>query len=110
VDNFVVTGVVEPRQEVSGDAFDYALSEITANLIILDAVGHDLRSGLIAATALAAYRAARHAGHGLFEQARGIDEAIQQQFDNSAFVTAVLAEIDLPTGRLRYLNAGHPPR
>ncbi|MDQ7808578.1 PP2C family protein-serine/threonine phosphatase [Amycolatopsis sp. A133] len=108
VDSFIVTGVLEPRDDVSGDAFDYALSETTASLMVLDAVGHDLRSGLIAATALSAYRSARRAGHGLFEQARLIDEAISGHFGESAFATAVLAELDLTTGRLRYLNAGHP--
>ncbi|MBF6476420.1 MULTISPECIES: PP2C family protein-serine/threonine phosphatase [Nocardia] len=108
VDSFVVTGVIEPRHSVSGDAFDYALSETTANLIVLDAVGHDLRSGLIAAAAVAAYRSARHAGHGLYEQARTIDETISRQFGHALFATAVLAELDLPTGRLRYINAGHP--
>jgi hypothetical protein len=108
VDSFVVTGVVEPRERVSGDAFDYALSETTASLLVLDAIGHDLRSGLIAAAALSAYRSARHAGHGLFEQARLIDETISGHFGDSAFATAVLVEVDLTTGRLRYINAGHP--
>jgi hypothetical protein len=108
VDSFVVTGIVEPRHSVSGDAFDYGLSDTTATLIVLDAVGHDLRSGLIAATALAAYRSARHAGHGLYEQARRIDETINQHFGDGLFATAVLAELDLTTGRLRYINAGHP--
>lgn len=110
VDTFVVSGALEPRYDVGGDAFDYSLSETTASLLIMDAVGHDLASGLIAATALAAYRGARHTGHGLHEQARTIDEAVTQQFGHrSAFVTAVLAELDLDTGRLRYVNAGHPP-
>jgi hypothetical protein len=108
VDSFVVTGVVEPRHGVNGDAFDYALSETTATLIVLDAVGHNLRSGLIAATALAAHRHARHTGQDLGAQARTIDETISTQFGPSTFVTAVLAEVDLATGRLRYLNAGHP--
>ncbi|MFI9007999.1 PP2C family protein-serine/threonine phosphatase [Actinosynnema sp. NPDC053489] len=108
VDNFVVTGVVEPRHDVSGDAFDYALSETTATLIILDAAGHDLRSGLIAATALAAHRHARRAGQDLHGQVRTIDETIARQFGRGAFATAVLVEVDLATGRLRYLNAGHP--
>ncbi|WP_410675913.1 PP2C family protein-serine/threonine phosphatase [Amycolatopsis sp. cmx-4-68] len=108
VDSFVVTGVVEPRDSVSGDAFDYALSETTASLMVLDAIGHDLRSGLIAAAALSAYRSARHAGHGLFEQARLIDETISGHFGDAAFATAVLVELDLTTGRLRYINAGHP--
>ncbi|RSM37661.1 serine/threonine-protein phosphatase [Amycolatopsis balhimycina DSM 5908] len=108
VDSFVVTGVVEPRDSVSGDAFDYALSETTASLMVLDAIGHDLRSGLIAAAALSAYRSARHAGHGLSEQARMIGETISGHFGDATFATAVLVELDLTTGRLRYINAGHP--
>ncbi len=108
VDNFMVTGVVQPCEAVHGDAFDYDLSDTTAHLIVLDAVGHDLRSGLIAATAVAAYRKARHAGHGLYEQVRLIDEAIDHQFGGAAFATAVLVELDLSLGRLRYINAGHP--
>jgi hypothetical protein len=108
VDGFVVSGAVEPRHAVAGDAFDYTLSGDTARLLILDAVGHDLRSGLIAAAAVAAYRAARHAGHGLFEQARLIDETIAEAFGNAVYATAVLAELDFTSGRLRYVNAGHP--
>ena len=110
VDSFVVSAVVEPRYDVGGDVFDYSLSETTASLLILDAMGHDLHSGLIAATALSAYRAARHAGAGLFEQTRAMDEAVAEQFgERGAFATAVLAELDLRTGHLRYVNAGHPP-
>ncbi len=108
VDNFVVSGVVEPRHDLNGDAFDYALSDTTAQLIVLDAVGHDSSSGLIAATALAAYRSARHAGYGLFQQARVIDRNIADQFGHKKFATAILAELHLTTGRLRY--AGHPHR
>src|SRR6202000_29409 len=66
VDSFVVSGVVEPTYDVGGNVFDYAWSDTTASMIILDATGHDLNSGLLAAMALAAYRKARHAGHGLF--------------------------------------------
>ncbi|MFI7672317.1 PP2C family protein-serine/threonine phosphatase [Actinophytocola sp. NPDC049390] len=110
VDSFVVSAVLEPRYDVGGDVFDYALSETTAALLILDAMGHDLHSGLIAATALAAHRAARHDGADLVEQTRAMDHAIADQFGrHSGFATAVLAELDLSTGRLRYVNAGHPP-
>jgi Stage II sporulation protein E (SpoIIE) len=108
VDTFVVTGVVEPRDTVCGDVFDYALSESTASLMILDGVGHDPRSGLVAAAALAAYRSARHQGSGLFERARLIDECLGAYFDAPVFVTAVLAEIDLGTGRLRAPRSTRP--
>jgi hypothetical protein len=107
-DSLVLAGLLEPCYDVGGDAFDYSLSETTASLAIFDAVGHTLRSGLVVAAALAAYRSARRAGHGLFEQARAIDETIAGQFSYGTFVTGVLAELDLSTGRLRYLVAGHP--
>ncbi|MFD2415222.1 PP2C family protein-serine/threonine phosphatase [Amycolatopsis pigmentata] len=108
VDSFVVTGMLEPCERVSGDAFDYALSESTAHLIMLDALGHDLSSGLIAAAAVSAHRSARRAGNDLAEQAHRIDQTLREHFATATFATGVLVEIDLPTGRLRYVNAGHP--
>ncbi|GLY50376.1 PP2C family protein-serine/threonine phosphatase [Lentzea sp. NBRC 102530] len=108
-DCFAVAGVLEPCYEVGGDAFDYSLSETTATLSIFDAVGHTMRSGFVAAAALAACRSTRRAGHGLYEQARAMDETIAGQFPHGAFATGVLAELDLHSGRLRYVNAGHPP-
>lgn len=106
--NFVLAGMLEPCYEIGGDTFDYSMSETTAWLAIFDAVGHTLNSGLIAAAALAAYRGTRRAGHGLDEQARAIDETIAHHFPGGSFVTGVLAELDLTSGRLRYINAGHP--
>ncbi|MBW4720473.1 PP2C family protein-serine/threonine phosphatase [Saccharothrix obliqua] len=107
-DSFVVSGLVEPAEAAGGDLFDYALSENTAHLAVFDAAGADPGSELVAATAVAAYRAARRAGHDLVGQAREVDEAITARFGGNAYATAVLTEVDLATGRLRYLNAGHP--
>ena len=108
-DRFVLSGLVEPSYEVGGDAFDYALSETTAHLAIFDAVGHSLTSGTVAAVALAAYRSTRRSGGSLFAQAAAIDDALAEVFgDQTRFVTGVLAELDLASGRLRYLAAGHP--
>jgi len=107
-DTFALAGLLEPCYDVGGDAFDYSLSEKTASLAIFDAVGHDLHSGFIAGAVLAAYRSARRAGHGLAEQARAIEETVVGQFGAGMSATGVLAELDLRTGRLRYLVAGHP--
>ncbi|MBB3081841.1 PP2C family protein-serine/threonine phosphatase [Geodermatophilus sabuli] len=108
-DAFVLAGLLEPAYEVGGDAFDYSLSENTVSLAVLDAMGHGLPAGLLASAALAAYRSARRDGRGVFEQARAIDEVIAATFRDSAFSTGVLAELDVGSGRLRYVNAGHPP-
>ncbi|MDI6102685.1 PP2C family protein-serine/threonine phosphatase [Actinoplanes sp. NEAU-A12] len=107
-DRVVTSAVLEPSYEVGGDGFDYSIDDTTASLLILDAVGHGLRAGLACAVTLAAVRAARLAGGGLYEQARAADAALLEQFPDSRFATAVLAELDLGSGRLRYINAGHP--
>lgn len=106
--NFVLAGMVEPSYKVGGDAFDYALSEQTATLAIFDAMGHTLHAGLMAAATLAAYRNARRGGLDLLGQAAAIDDTIAAQFGDDTFVTGLIAELDLATGRLQYLIAGHP--
>jgi hypothetical protein len=108
-DSFVLAGRLEPSYEVGGDAFDYALSEHTISLGIFDAVGHGIQAGLMAAASLAAYRSARRDDRGVFDQAQALDEVIGGTFPGSAFVTGVIAELDVASGRLRYVNAGHPP-
>jgi sigma-B regulation protein RsbU (phosphoserine phosphatase) len=107
-DRVVTSAILQPCYEVGGDGFDYALDGTTASLVILDAVGRGLRAGLACAVALAAIRATRNAGRGLYDQARAADAALAEQFTDTRFATAVLAELDLDTGRLRWLNAGHP--
>lgn len=107
-DSFVLAGRLEPCYEVGGDVFDYALSEHTVSLCILDAVGHGTHAALMTSAALAAYRSTRRDGRSVFDQARVIDDVVAENFPGSDFVTGVLAEVDLPSGRLRYINAGHP--
>jgi hypothetical protein len=108
-DSFVLAGMLEPSYDVGGDAFDYALSERTVSLAIFDAMGHGISAALMAAAALAGYRSARRDARGVYDQSRAIDDVISSTFPGSAFVTGVLADLDLATGRLRYVNAGHPP-
>jgi serine phosphatase RsbU (regulator of sigma subunit) len=107
--SMVVTAILEPCYDVGGDAFDYAVDGDIARLAIYDAVGKGMRAALGAATALGAARAARVAGADLPEMAAAADRALATEFTDARFVTAVLAELSLPDGRLRYVNAGHPP-
>ncbi|WP_432494856.1 PP2C family protein-serine/threonine phosphatase [Kineococcus auxinigenes] len=106
-EGLVVSGLLEPCYEVAADAFDYSVLDEVAHLAVFDATGHDLPGTLLAAVALAAYRTSRRAEQGLHECARTLDEHIAVQGGVERFVTGVLSELDLRTGRLRYLNAGH---
>lgn len=108
-DRVMLAAMLHPVYGMGGDAFDYDISESTARLAIFDATGHDLGAGLTVATALSAYRSARHRGAGLLEQTAVVDEAVMERSPNGEdLVTGVLAELDLHSGELRYVLAGHP--
>ncbi|MCW2700161.1 MAG: protein serine/threonine phosphatase [Blastococcus sp.] len=104
----VITGALEPSYEIGGDTFDYAVNGRTAELLVLDAVGHGLPAALLSAAAVAAYRNARRHERSLPEISAHMDRVVADQFPGSRFATAVLARLDLDTGVLRWVNAGHP--
>jgi hypothetical protein len=107
-DRFSLAGRVEPAYHLGGDIFDYALEPDRVRTAIFDGMGHEFTAALIAATAMTAYRVARRSGHGLYAQAQAIDDTLAAYFPD-AFATGVLTELDLHTGRLHYVVAGHPP-
>ncbi len=100
--------VLEPAYEVAGDAFDYAINDGVLHLAVMDAMGHGLEASRMANLVIAAYRMARRRGLDLPATYRLMDEALADQFGEERFVTAQLATLDTDTGRMRWLNAGHP--
>jgi serine phosphatase RsbU (regulator of sigma subunit) len=107
-DRVIVTGGLEPAYQIGGDSFDYAINGSVLDLLVLDAVGHGLPAAMLASVAVSAYRHARRGRHDLPDISAAINGAIAAQFTASQFATAVLARLDIDTGRLRWINAGHP--
>lgn len=107
-EGLVISGILEPCYDVAADAFDYGVVDRVAHLAILDATGHDLHGTVVAAVALAALRNARRDGRSLYDAAQAVDDVVREQGQRELFATGFLGELDLGTGRLRYLNAGHP--
>lgn len=108
-EGLVISGLLQPYYGVAADAFDYSVIDDTAHLAVLDAMGHDLRGTTLAAIALSAYRNSRRQGRGVFASAHAVDELVAAHGEGWRYATGVLGELNLTTGRLRYLNAGHPP-
>ncbi len=107
-DVVTVAAALEPAYEVAGDTVDYAVNRGHAHVGIFDGMGHGLQSAQLASLAVAAYRRARRAGATLVEIAQEVDGALLAAFGGEAFSTAVLAELDTDTGRLQWVDAGHP--
>ena len=106
-DAAVVTGILEPAYDVGGDAFDYAINGDVMHVALFDAVGHGIAASTLTTVALNAYRNARRCGLDLLDTARSVDKWVSAQFPD-LFVTAVLGELNLNDGTLRYICAGHP--
>lgn len=106
--NAAISGVLEPAYEVAGDTFDYAVNAETAHVAIIDAVGHGLEAARIANLAVVAYRHSRRLDKGLVHKYLAMDAALAAEFGAEKFATAQLAHLELPTGELQWLNAGHP--
>jgi hypothetical protein len=108
-DRVAVAGMLEPAYEIAGDAFDYAVNGDLAHLAIVDAMGHGLEASRMANLAVGSYRHSRRRGLDLAETFSTMDRVVAEQFGPERFVTGQLARLDLAGGRLKWVNAGHPP-
>lgn len=103
-----VAGILEPAYNVAGDSFDYALNDDILHVATIDAMGHGLDAATMATVAIGAYRHARRADIGLSEMYAFMDRAISDQFGPDHFVTAQMMRLNVATGHLQRVNAGHP--
>jgi hypothetical protein len=103
-----VAGLLEPAYDVGGDGFDFAFTGDDLDLVIYDAVGHDLHSSLLSAAVMASLRQARRADAPLDEWCCRADHTIREAFDDCSYATAQVARLRGDTGLLRWVNAGHP--
>ncbi|MFB6511394.1 PP2C family protein-serine/threonine phosphatase [Streptomyces virginiae] len=108
VPQVAVAGMLEPAYRVAGDSFDYALNDNVLHVAVIDAMGHGLNAAAMATVAIGAYRHARRVFVSLAEKYTYMDDAISGQFGPDHFVTAQLMHLNITTGELELVNAGHP--
>jgi hypothetical protein len=104
-----VAAAMEPAYSVGGDAFDYALAGEVLHLAVFDAMGHDTAAGLTANLAMAACRNHRRHDIDLATTSERIERVLIEQFGHGRYATGVLADLDLASGQLVWVNRGHHP-
>lgn len=103
-----IAGSLEPAYDIGGDSFDYAVDGDRLTVSISDAMGRGLRAALCATLAVTAMRNIRRAGDDILKQADAANRVLCEQFGDHIFVTSLLLEVDIPSGRGIAVNAGHP--
>jgi serine phosphatase RsbU (regulator of sigma subunit) len=103
-----ISGILEPCYAIAGDSYDYAYDDDIARMVLIDAMGHGFEATIMAAVVVHAYRHSRRIGATLAENRRAMDKAFATHFGDDEFTTALIAELEARTGRLRWLSAGQP--
>jgi serine phosphatase RsbU (regulator of sigma subunit) len=102
-----VAGVLEPAYEVGGDTFDYSLDGHRLHLGLFDAMGHGLEAATMATVVISTYRHGRLRGADLPDLYAAMDQVVATSFPGQ-FATAQIAHLDLDSGELVRIMAGHP--
>jgi serine phosphatase RsbU (regulator of sigma subunit) len=104
---FALAGWLVPADDAGGDSFDYVVDRSTLHLSITDAMGHGVPAAQLATLAVGSLRNSRRRGLGLTEQAQRASTHIAEHAAPDQFVTGLLGRLDLQTGALELVNAGH---
>jgi serine phosphatase RsbU (regulator of sigma subunit) len=97
-----------PSAQVSGDYYDLIrTSPHTVAFVIADAMGHGMPAALLMAAVRAALRMGLSLGLPWTAVFQGLDDVVSQ-VQGEMFVTGVVGHLDLRTGQLDLVCAGHP--
>jgi serine phosphatase RsbU (regulator of sigma subunit) len=108
--SFTLSAWLEPAANVGGDTFDYSLGRDVLHLTITDAMGHGVASALTATLCVGSLRNTRREAASLLDQTAAANTALAEyatSVDADGYATGLIGQVDLPTGMLRLVHAGH---
>ncbi|MCL4810205.1 MAG: PP2C family protein-serine/threonine phosphatase [Thermoanaerobaculia bacterium] len=110
VEGYDVAAVYIPSWELAGDYYDFfRLPGGRLGVVVADVAGKGVPAALIMATFRALLRAHVASGEALARIAGRLNRLLRDDCRPHGFVTCFLAELELATGRLTYVNCGHVP-
>lgn len=108
--HYEVAGWNRPARQIGGDYYDFlSLPDDHLGLVVGDVSGKGMPAALMVSTLHSALRLlvpGLHLGTDLFTR---LNQHILDSSTPNKFITLLLAELDPPSGRLTYVNAGHNP-
>lgn len=107
---FDIYASMEAAREVGGDFYDfYLLGDSTLILVIADVSGKGIPAAMFMMQAKTMLNNFTQSGTDVEETFMKTNDALCANNDAEMFVTAWMGALNLETGRLRYVNAGHNP-
>lgn len=106
-DDISVSCSLEPAKEVGGDLYVRFVRDEKLFFCIGDVSGKGVPAAIIMAVVHSLFRMASAHENNPARIMQTINEVSCQNNDSNMFVTLFIGVLDLPTGHLRYCNAGH---
>ena len=106
-EGLALRGYLKPAREVGGDLYDYFIRDGKLFFCIGDVSGKGTASAMLMAVTRALFRSASAHESNPAHIMQSINETICQGNKSNMFVTIFIGVLDLPTGHLRYCDAGH---
>ena len=108
-DDVEIYGSLVSAKEVGGDLYDFYIRDEKLFFCIGDVSGKGVPASLVMAVTRSLFRTVL-AHESMPERiVASMNDAMTEMNEENMFVTFFVGVLDLPTGRLRYCNAGHCP-
>ena len=101
---------MRPAKDIGGDFYDFYFSNPhSITFLVADVSGKGVPAALFMMRAKATIKGIAQTGKPLADVVYEANEALSNDNDANMFVTAWIGDIDLETGVVTYVNAGHNP-
>lgn len=108
--NFELVATMTPAREVGGDFYDFfPIDDTHYAFIIADVSGKGITAALYMMSAKTAIKSVLQAGYPLKDAINKANKTLADNNSEGMFVTAFIGILNIQTGLVQYINAGHCP-
>ena len=107
VEGLELKGMLKPARQVGGDLYDYYIRDEKLFFCIGDVSGKGAAAAMLMGVIHSLFRSASAHENNPAHVMQTINETSCQNNESNMFVTLFIGVLDLPTGLLRYCDAGH---
>ena len=107
VEGLELKGMLKPARQVGGDLYDYYIRDEKLFFCIGDVSGKGAAAAMLMGVIHSLFRSASAHENNPARVMQTINETSCQNNESNMFVTLFIGVLDLPTGLLRYCDAGH---
>ena len=105
-----IRSVMEPAREIAGDFCDFfPITDRRVGIVVADVSGKGIPAALYMMRCKSTIKDRMMSGTALEDAVTSANSSLSEDNPTCMFVTAFIGSLDLDTGELEYVNAGHVP-